>query len=164
MQRIVSAEVEAKLRRTGAVLIEGPKASGKTWLARTFARSEVRFDRDVGARDAATIDPDLILDGGNPRLLDEYQLVPGLWDAVRGRVDDRGGRGLFLLTGSSTPVDRDPRSGSSHTGARRIATVRLRTATVLERGLSTGSLRLGALLAGDEPEAGDHGRIMQGQR
>ncbi len=159
MERIAQAEVESKLRRTGAVLIEGPKAAGKTWLARTFAKSEVRLDQDAAAREAGTLDAAFILAGENPRLLDEYQLVPGLWDAVRGWVDDAGSKGLFLLTGSSTPVDRDPRSGASHTGARRIATVRLRTASLLERGLSSGSVSVGSLLAGDLPLPGDHGRV-----
>ncbi|MDQ3451240.1 MAG: AAA family ATPase [Actinomycetota bacterium] len=85
------------------MLLEGPKAVGKTTTARGFAASEVRLDQDRAARTAAQIDPRLVLDGAQPRLIDEYQLAEGVWDAVRGRVDDLGRKGLFLLTGSATP-------------------------------------------------------------
>jgi hypothetical protein len=150
--RIVEQLIERRLKTHGAVLISGPKAVGKTTTARKFAASEVRLDHDRAARTAASTDPRLVLDGANPRLIDEYQLAEGVWDAVRGRIDDTGGKGLFLLTGSSTPED-DP---TRHTGARRIATVALRTMTLLERGLSTGSVSLGALLRGDPAAPAGH--------
>lgn len=87
----------------------------------------------------------LILDGATPRLIDEYQLVPGLWNAVRGRIDDLGAKGLFLLTGSATPEDEP----TAHTGARRIAPMRMRTLTFYERGRSSGATSVGALLRGE---------------
>ena len=118
--------------------------NGKTTTARAFAASEVRLDQDRAALVAAQTDPRIVLDGEYPRLLDEYQLVDGLWEAVRGRIDDLGKRGLFLLTGSAAP-DED---GVLHTGARRIAPVRMRTMSFLERGLSSGEVSVGSLLDG----------------
>lgn len=151
-RRIVESLVEARLRTHGAVLLTGPKAVGKTTTARGFAASEVRLDQDRAALTAAQTDPRLVLDGDYPRLIDEYQLVPGIWNTVRGRVDDLGGKGLFLLTGSSTPDSEE----TTHTGARRIAPVRMRTMTLLERGLSSGTVSIGSLLDGALPEAQSH--------
>jgi uncharacterized protein len=142
--RIVEGQVEARLRSHGAVLLVGPKAVGKTTTARVFAASEVRLDQDRAALTAAQTDPRLVLDGEHPRLIDEYQLAEGMWNAVRGRVDDLGEKGLFLLTGSATPED-DP---ARHTGARRIAPVAMRTMTLFERGLSSGAVSVGGLLDG----------------
>ncbi len=143
--RIVEGLIADRLKTHGAVLVTGPKAVGKTTTARFFAASEVRLDRDRAALTAARTDPHLVLDGDPPRLIDEYQLAGGLWEAVRGRIDDVGAKGLFLLTGSSTP-DADQ---VLHTGARRIAPVSMRTLTFLERGLSSGGLSMKALLDGD---------------
>lgn len=152
-ERIVERLVQARLRTHGAVLLTGPKAVGKTTTARRFAASEVRLDQDRAALAAALTDPRLVLDGDRPRLIDEYQLAPGMWNAVRGTVDDAGGKGLFLLTGSATPDPRETR----HTGARRIAPVRMRTMTLLERGLSSGAVSIGSLLDGALPETGAQG-------
>ncbi len=151
-ERVVAQLVEARLRTHGGVLIVGPKAVGKTTTARCFAASEVRLDQEPAALIAAQTDARLILDGERPRLIDEYQLAGGVWNAVRGRIDDVGGKGLYLLTGSSTP-DREERT---HTGARRIAAVQMRTMTLLERGLSSGAVSLGALLAGSPIRAQTH--------
>ncbi|HET8863279.1 MAG TPA: DUF4143 domain-containing protein [Solirubrobacterales bacterium] len=156
--RIVEQLLEARLRSHGAVLITGPKAAGKTTTARGFAASTVRLDRDSAGLAAARTDPDLILDGEHPRLIDEYQLAEGVWNAVRGRVDDLGERGLFLLTGSATPDDDEAR----HTGARRIAPLRMRTMTLLERGLSSGSVSVGALLDGTPQRAESAGLDVKG--
>lgn len=152
-ERVVERLVQARLRTHGAVLLTGPKAVGKTTTARRFAASEVRLDQDRAALTAALTDPRLVLDGDRPRLIDEYQLAPGMWNAVRGTVDDAGGKGLFLLTGSATPDPRETR----HTGARRIAPVRMRTMTLLERGLSSGAVSIGSLLDGALPETGAQG-------
>lgn len=132
------------MRTHGAVLLTGPKAVGKTTTASGFAASEVRLDRDRAALTAAQADPRLVLEGDFPRLIDEYQLADGMWNAVRGRIDDLGRKGLFLLAGSATPeVDQ-----VSHSGARRIAPVAMRTMSLHERGLSSGDLSIGALLDG----------------
>lgn len=150
--RIVEELIARHLGTHGAVLVTGPKAVGKTTTARTFAASEVRLDQDRAARTAAETDARLILEGESPRLIDEYQLAPGVWEAVRGRIDDLGGKGLFLLTGSATP-EQDP---ARHTGARRIAPVPMHTMTLLERGLSTGNVSVGRLLQGEPVEPGPH--------
>lgn len=143
-RRIVEDIVASRLKTHGGVLITGPKAVGKTTTARGFAASEVRLDQDRAALAAARIDPRIVLDGEFPRLIDEYQLVDGLWDTVRGRIDDLARKGLFLLTGSATP-DEDR---VIHTGARRIAPVRMRTMSLLERDLSSGKVSLGQLFNG----------------
>lgn len=148
--RLIEPHVASRLRTHGAVLITGPKAVGKTTTARSFATSEVRLDQDRAALIAAQTDPQLVLDGEHPRLIDEYQLVPGMWNAVRGRVDDLAGKGLFLLTGSATP-EEDP---ASHSGARRIAPVTMRTMTLFERGISHGQVSIGSLLDGQPPDGG----------
>lgn len=152
--RIVEGLIADRLKTHGAVLVTGPKAVGKTTTARLFAASEVRLDQDRAALTAARTDPRLVLDGDSPRLIDEYQLADGLWEAVRGRIDDVGGKGLFLLTGSATPEEGQV----LHTGARRVAPVSMRSMTFLERGLSSGGLSLGALLRGD-PAPGVTDRI-----
>lgn len=151
-KRIVESLVEARLRTHGAVLLTGPKAVGKTTTARGFAASEVRLDQDRAALTAAQVDPQLVLDGKHPRLIDEYQLAAGMWNAVRGRVDDLRGKGLFLLTGSSTPESDE----ADHSGARRIAPVRMRTMTLLERGLSSGAVSVRDLLDGERTAAEPH--------
>lgn len=149
-KRVVEERVASRLRTHGAVVITGPKAVGKTTTARGFSASEVRLDQDRAALAAARIDPRLVLDGTHPRLIDEYQLADGMWNAIRGHIDDVGGKGLFLLTGSATP-EHDP---TSHTGARRIAIVPMRTMSFVERGLSTGDVSVGVLLDGDTPPSG----------
>src|SRR5437879_5640906 len=87
--RVVDEELATRLSATGAVLIEGPRACGKTQTALRVARSAVRLDRDQAALAAGRLDPSLLLDGDAPRLIDEWQLVPDVWNQVRGRVDDR---------------------------------------------------------------------------
>ena len=152
-KRVIEDQLQGRLRTHGAVLVTGPKAVGKTTTARRFAASEVRLDQDPAALTAAQTDPRLVLDGENPRLIDEYQLAAGMWNAVRGRVDDLSAKGLFLLTGSSTPEDEQ----AIHTGARRIAPVSMRTMTLFERGLSSGAISVGELLDGGSPEGESHG-------
>lgn len=150
--RTVEPLVAARLRTHGAVLLTGPKAVGKTTTGRGFAASQVRLDQDRAALTAAQTDPRLVLDGEHPRLIDEYQLVADLWNAVRGRIDDLGAKGLFILTGSAMPEE----DLTSHTGARRIAPVTMRTMTLFERGLSTGLVSIGSLLDGAVPAGGPH--------
>ncbi len=144
LPRIAEDSVASRLATHGGVLVVGAKATGKTTLARKFAASEVRLDQDRAALTAARAEPTLVLAGPSPRLIDEYQLVEGLWEAVRGRIDDAQKKGLFLLTGSSALDDAQ----MLHTGARRIAPVRLSTMTFHERGLSTGAVSIASLLEG----------------
>lgn len=150
--RIIEILVARRLRTHGAVAVVGPKAVGKSTTARSFSASEVRLDQDRAALTAARTDPRLVLEGAHPRLIDEYHLAEGMWDAIRGRVDELGRKGLFLLTGSATPENEPAR----HTGARRISQVAMGTMTLLERGLSTGHVSIGGLLDGEPPGTGPH--------
>jgi hypothetical protein len=93
LPRIVDAELEARLAAAGAVVIEGPKACGKTETARRRAASAVLLDIDENARRAAAVDPSLVLEGPTPRLVDEWQIEPGIWNHVRRAVDERGADG-----------------------------------------------------------------------
>ena len=99
MPRLADGELAERLRATGAVLIEGARGCGKTQTALRAARSAVRLDRDRAARAAGALDPTLLLPGEHPRLIDEWQLVPDVWNEVRGDVDDHPDRvGRFILT------------------------------------------------------------------
>lgn len=129
----------------GAVVIEGPKACGKTATARQVAASEVLFDVDANARRAITVDPSLVLEGPTPRLLDEWQLEPAIWNHIRRTIDDRSEPGQFILTGSAVPVDDLTR----HTGAGRITRLRMRPMSLFETGQSTGAISLADLFEGD---------------
>ncbi len=155
--RLADAELRARLAAVGAVVIEGPKACGKTATARQMAASEVLLDVDHNARAAAEVDPELVLRGDTPRLLDEWQMVPALWNHVRRAVDERGRPGQFLLTGSARPADDITR----HTGAGRLARLRMRPMSLFETGHASGEVSLGAVLAGAEPHGRDRGLGVQ---
>lgn len=131
-------------------MIEGPKACGKTETARRAAASEVLLDLDPQAMEAASVDPRLILEGATPRLIDEWQRQPRIWDAVRREVDNRGGAGQFILTGSATPNDE----ASRHSGAGRMAIVQMRPLTLYEQEISSGQISLADLLDGRKPSSG----------
>jgi predicted AAA+ superfamily ATPase len=156
--RIADGQLAVRLAALGAVVIEGPKACGKTATARRIAASEVLLGVDVDAARAVAIDPRLILDGPAPRLIDEWQREPRVWDAVRRAVDDRSASGQFILTGSATPNDDVPR----HSGAGRISVMRMRPMTLFEQGYSTGAVSLGALMSGDAPTASRGGLDLGG--
>lgn len=101
--RLADEALVSALQRAGAVLIEGPRACGKTETALQVASSTVRLDRDPSTLDLLGIDPGLVLEGPTPRLFDEWQLAPELWNIVRGEVDARREKGQFILTGSTAP-------------------------------------------------------------
>jgi predicted AAA+ superfamily ATPase len=149
--RVGDAELIDRLAAQGAVLIEGSKACGKTETARQVAASEVLLDVDANAREAALTDPSLVLAGEMPRLIDEWQLEPAVWNHVRRWVDDR--RGRFILTGSAVPADDVTR----HTGAARISRLRMRPMSLYEAGRSTGQISLKELMGGVSTQAPDPG-------
>jgi len=149
--RVVDDELEERLQSAGAVLIEGPKACGKTKTARQLAASEVLLDVDQNARAAVALNPALVLDGETPRLIDEWQVEPAIWNQIRRAVDDRGEPGQFILSGSAIPADDVTR----HSGAGRIARLRMRPMSLAESGLSSGEISLRELLAGSSAEAGE---------
>lgn len=153
LNRVVDGELTRRLAANGAVLIEGPKACGKTETARRQAASEVLLDIDLAAREAAAIDPGLVLDGPVPRLIDEWQTVVPLWNRVRREVDARKEPGQFILTGSATPADDVMR----HTGAGRFGRVRMRPLSLFEAATSTGSVSLADALNGAATATPDPG-------
>jgi uncharacterized protein len=134
-------------------VIEGPRACGKTATARQIAASEVLLDVDANARQAVAIDPALVLDGPTPRLLDEWQIEPTIWNHVRRAIDERSNPGQFILTGSAVPPDDITR----HTGAGRITRLRMRPMSLFETGRSTGGISLAELLEGSVSASVDTG-------
>ena len=153
MGRIYDQVLRDRLDATGAVLIEGAKWCGKTSTAEQLAHSAV-YMQDPKTRtqnlQLAELNPDLLLQGGTPRLIDEWQDAPSIWDAVRFEVDHRDEFGQFILTGSSVPIDLD---ALKHTGTGRIARMKMRTMSLLESEESTGSVSLRDLFHGDKPAA-----------
>ncbi|MCL2423724.1 MAG: AAA family ATPase, partial [Micrococcales bacterium] len=157
--RLADQVVGRYLRQFGAVVIEGPKWCGKTWTGKHHTRSLVSLADPAGgfaARELALADPAAILDPASaregaqtPLLIDEWQEAPGLWDAVRHRVDQSGTPGQFVLTGSARPADGQ----IVHSGAGRIARVRMRTLSAFESGSSDGRCSVAALLDGERPSA-----------
>lgn len=145
VDRIADVEIKRKLAAMGAVVVEGPKACGKTATARQHCASEVLLDIDKDARAAIEFAPSLVLDGSTPRLIDEWQIAPEIWNHVRRAIDDRQEPGQFILTGSAVPADDAVR----HTGAGRLTRLRMRPMSLFELGASTGAISLRALLAGE---------------
>ena len=144
LARVVDKEVAEALASSPAVLIEGPRGCGKTWTGQRFANSEVFLDGSEALRIAAEVDPASILEGEEPRLLDEWQLIRGIWNPMRHACDRRGGFGHFLLTGSQNPPD----DITEHSGAGRVARVRMRPMSLWESGDSSGEVSLASLLEG----------------
>src|SRR5215469_8960217 len=116
-KRLLDQKIEKKLKSTGGVLLKGVRFCGKTTTAMHHAASSVRLDESELIREQATLAPQIILQGDTPRLLDEWQLVPSIWNAVRAEIDRRSKKGQFILTGSASPSD----DISAHTGAGRMA-------------------------------------------
>ncbi len=148
--RIVDRELAERLQATGAVVIEGPRACGKTTTAQQIAASEVRLDVDDVARRLASLEPARVLVGNVPRLIDEWQLEPAIWNHVRRAVDDRRQPGQFILTGSAVPAD----DATRHTGAGRLTRLRMRPLSLFELGHSSGEVSLAGLLEGTPATAG----------
>jgi predicted AAA+ superfamily ATPase len=139
--RLADKKLSEYLKLFGAVSVEGPKWCGKTWTSLNHANS-VSYIMDPAGNYAnktrAEINPSLILDGKVPHVIDEWQEVPGIWDAVRFDVDKTPGFGKYILTGSVTP----PRESYKHSGAGRIAIIRMRPMTLFESGDSAGLVSL----------------------
>ena len=127
-----------------AVLVEGPRGCGKTTTGRRHAASEALLDEDVNALAEVSLRSPAILEGATPRLIDEWQLAPGIWNMVRRASDDRRRPGQFILTGSANPPDDITR----HSGAGRVARVRMRPMTLYESGGSNGAVSLTDLFDG----------------
>lgn len=155
-KRIADALLAEKLSYMGAVLVRGPKWCGKTTTARQIAKSAAFLGDSIkgkAERLLAETRPDRFLEGSYPRLVDEWQEVPTLWDSVRSAVDE-GGRGMFILTGSSVPPKVDEGDEDArvirHTGTGRIARLTMRPMSLWESEDSTGEVSFGQLFAGED--------------
>ena len=144
VKRIIEGELSEKLSASGAVLIKGPKSCGKTATASQFANSILEMDRDPQVPVIMATNPQLLLAGNTPRLIDEWQEQPEIWNYVRHEVDDRKAKGQFILTGSANPTD----DVKLHSGAGRFTIVQMDTMSWQELGYSTGSYKLTDLLQG----------------
>ena len=145
--RVIDDMVRKYLSVFGAVCVEGPKWCGKTWTSSYHSNSEFLVGdpaNNFQNRSLAELAPAIVLDGDAPRLIDEWQEVPPLWDAVRYAVDQKSGKGQFILTGSSTPR----RKGVLHSGAGRIGKLRMRPMSLYESGDSSGEVSLRNLCEG----------------
>ena len=151
-ERLVDEKVKQYLKAFGAVSIEGPKWCGKTWTSEHHAKSEIRIGDPEGNfqnRHLAEISPGMVLDGDKPHLIDEWQEVPAIWDAVRAKVDEKGEKGRFILTGSSTSNHK----GIMHSGAGRIGRIQMHPMSLFEAGFSSGKVSLHDICT---KQAGDH--------
>lgn len=154
--RVADEIIRDKLSYMGAVLVRGAKWCGKTTTCAQLSKSALYMtDPDSSARniELARIRPSLLLAGANPRLIDEWQEAPQLWDAVRHSVD-RGTVGMYILTGSAVPPEADEKNEASvikHTGTGRIARYTMRPMSLWESGESTGEVSLKDLFAGKDP-------------
>ena len=140
--RVIDKKIDRYMKLFGAVVIEGPKYCGKTWVGRHHAKSEILLrkgnDDNSNMIELAKISPMVILDGEKPRLIDEWQFATNLWDEIRYDIDSKGLKGQYILTGSSTPN----RQGILHSGAGRFCKIHLRTMSLYETGDSTGDISL----------------------
>jgi len=150
--RICDSVLAHKLEGVGAVLLEGPKWCGKTTTCEQLAKS-ILYMGDPETKDdnlrIADISIKSLLEGERPRLIDEWQLAPKFWDAVRFAVDHSKGFGHFILTGSAVPPNLDE---ITHSGTGRIVRLRMRTMSLWESLESSGGVSLGALMGGDRPD------------
>ncbi len=148
LPRVIDAKIEEYLNTFGAVCVEGPKWCGKTWTSLFHSNSRILIGDPAGNfqnRRLAEMSPALILEGEKPRLIDEWQEVPPIWDAVRHQVDQTTQKGQYILTGSATPNHK----GILHSGAGRIAKLRMRPMSLYESGDSSGAVSLEKLCLGE---------------
>ncbi|MGN0310133.1 MAG: ATP-binding protein [Bacteroides sp.] len=157
-KRIADLLLEYRLEEVGAVLIEGPKWCGKTTTAEQQAKSVVYMadpDNQRKYAEMADLSMKMLLRGDSPRLIDEWQVIPRIWDAVRYEVDHRGDEGQFILTGSAVPASTE---GVYHTGTGRFAWITMRPMSLWESGESTGEVSLAQLFK-DEAEVEGYNKL-----
>ena len=147
-RRVIDDTIETYLQVSGAICIEGPKWCGKTWTSAFHSNSEFLVgdpSNNFSNRQLAELNPSMILQGNTPRMIDEWQEVPSIWDATRAEVDKRHKKGQIILTGSSTPKTK----GIMHSGAGRIVRLRMNTMSLYESGDSSGNVSLKKLCNGN---------------
>ena len=148
--RLIDKHIDEMLEIFGALCVEGPKWCGKSWTSAHHSASVISLANPADNfqnRRMAEMSPDLVLDGAEPRLVDEWQEVPPIWDAVRYKVDESTRKGRYILTGSATPNHK----GIMHSGAGRIARIRMRPMSLFESGNSSGKVSLEAICNGTLP-------------
>jgi uncharacterized protein len=148
IKRIIEEDLVEKLSASGAVLIKGPKSCGKTATANQYAKSVLKMDRDKQVPIIMATNPQLLLAGDTPRLIDEWQEQPEIWNYVRHEVDDRKAKGQFILTGSANPTD----DVKLHSGAGRFTVVQMDTMSWQELAYSSGTVKMSDLLQGPIPD------------
>lgn len=157
LKRIAEDAIQKKLGSSGAVLIEGPKWCGKTTTGAHLSKSVLHMDDPDRSRyylTIADIEPSSLLNGDKPRLIDEWQLAPSLWNAVRYAADTQENMGQFILTGSSSPKEMPI---GTHSGIGRISKVKMRTMSLYESNNSNGSVSLADLFDGKKPNGFNKG-------
>lgn len=156
LPRITDKLLDERLKAKGAILIEGPKWCGKTTSAKEFAKSFIAMDepdKTKQYKQMAELNPSALLEGEMPRLVDEWQLAPNLWNAVRYEVDKRDDFGQFILTGSAVPAEFD---ASMHSGTGRISRLYMRTMSLYESKDSDGAVSLSDLFDDKEISCANH--------
>ncbi|MDD3477359.1 MAG: DUF4143 domain-containing protein [Candidatus Izemoplasmatales bacterium] len=145
--RLIDKVLKEELEAFGAVLINGPKWCGKTTSAKQLAKSFINMQDPKNKRNyikAAQLEPQILLEGESPRLIDEWQVAPELWDAIRNDIDEKQTQGLYILTGSS----RVDETKISHSGVGRISRILMRTLSLYESQESNGSISLAEIFDG----------------
>lgn len=156
LPRITDKLLDERLKAKGAILIEGPKWCGKTTSAKEFAKSFIAMDepdKTKQYKQMAELNPSVLLEGETPRLVDEWQLAPKLWNAVRYEVDKRDDFGQFILTGFAVPAEFD---ASMHSGTGRISRLYMRTMSLYESKDSDGAISLSNLFDDKEISCANH--------
>ena len=151
IKRITDSELQRKLNASGAVLIRGAKACGKTESAKQIAASMLSVDRDEQVDALMEVAPKRLLLGKTPRLIDEWQVQPKLWDYIRHEIDDRQQTAQFILTGSANPEE----NVKMHSGAGRFTTLDMRTMSWQELGFSSGKISMNSLFEGTKIDIND---------
>lgn len=151
LPRYIESTISRKMKSSGVVLVEGPKFCGKTTTCEIFAKSEIRLNTK-SAIEIARIEPSNVLLGEKPRLIDEWQTVPDLWNQAKAWIDENPGFGQFIFTGSSTPVDK---TDIFHSGAGRIARIMMRPMSLFESHDSKGNIALSSLFDNGEQSVFD---------
>jgi len=148
-KRFADTILKNRLQLSGAILIQGAKSCGKTETALRAAKSSVRCDVDEDVPIRMELEPRSIMEGPVPRLIDEWQEYPQIWNYVRREVDKRNKKGQFILTGSANPEER----ARLHSGAGRFSIIRMRPMSMFERGWSTGEVSLEGIMKGRSPKS-----------
>jgi hypothetical protein len=146
VSRLVEKEIEKKLRTSGAIVVAGPKFCGKTTTCMRYQKSFVKLNTKQAIA-LAKLNPKLVLAGEIPRLIDEWQTVPDIWNCVKDNLDDEYQFGKFILTGSSTPAEK---TDIHHSGAGRITPIKMRPMSLWESGDSNGKVSLMDLFDGGD--------------